>query len=52
MKKIICFSVFISSFLMLVSCTQGKEDKIIAAFKDYVQNNFDDPSQFVEVVSS
>lgn len=51
MKKFICFSFFAFSILMIVSCSQSKDDKIIVAFKDYVQNNFDDPSQFVEVVS-
>lgn len=51
MKNFLLFSVFVSSFLILFSCSQSKENKVNAAFKEYVQNNFDDPSQFVEVVS-
>ena len=51
MKKFFSFALFFLLFMNLLSCSKSKEDKINAAFKDYVQNNFDDPSQFVEVVS-
>ena len=47
MKKIL----YIFYALCAISCTQSNEDKITSAFKEYVCNNFDDPSSLDEIVS-
>ena len=47
MKKLL----YILLALCAISCTQSNEDKITSAFKEYVSNNFDDPSSLDEIVS-
>ena len=42
--------LFIAIFL-LSACEKTNEDKIRASFKDYVENNFDDPSALKEIVA-
>ena len=51
MKKLFYLINFVCSILLLASCSQSKEETIIAAFRDYVQKSFDDPSKMKEVVS-
>ncbi len=43
--------IYVFVILCIVGCVQSNEDKIRTAFSEYVKNNFDDPSQFKEIVS-
>ncbi len=48
MKKILGI---LAAFVLLAACTESKEERIIEAFKGYVQNNFDNPDEIEEILS-